>query len=352
VTDESIAGAAVEQPALWLGMAGFSPQERAALEGSLSRAEGLPRWRPSSFVDADAWWVNGAKARARANGNLKVSPGLPTEHTLNLNLGEVDRPVAFALPLAADDFEPRLTFDPVSAPSMGAVLSQFDHWLWLVRAQFVLGAQIIHRAGELVRGVYHVSHAGRLLAILDFQQGKAALAPRVHSVDLWNAAWFKRPTGAHDLPESFLPVTPAQLTWTYVRRTERDMLPPRYRTETIYYRHVPGVPLRWLRDSQLMVLRELSAEPGTIQALRQRTGLPQATIEHDLSCLYYAYAITTTQGKAAAVAAASWESQPQSVGPGLESLLRPDAPPGQSNHDLTAPALLEHKRAVRRENPG
>lgn len=340
--NESSGGAGVEQPILWLGMAGFAPRERAVLEASLGRDDGVPRWRPGTFGDADAWWVNGAKARATPDGNLKVSPGLPTERTLTLNLDEVDRPVAFALPLAGDDFEPRCTFDPVSEQSIATVLSQFDRWLWLVRAQFVLGAQLIERTAGLQRSVYHVSHAGRLLAVLDFQQGKAGLAPRVHPVDLWASEWNKRPVGAHDVPESFVAVTPAQLAWTYVRRTDRDMLPPHYRTQTIHYRHVPGVPVRWLRDSQLMVLRELSAEPATIAALRQRTGLPQATVEHDLSCLYYAYAITTTPGKAARPRRVA-DSQPHSA-PGIDSMFRGAGSSLPSPRDDTAPARLEHKR--------
>jgi hypothetical protein len=338
-------GAVVEQPALWLGMSGFSPQERAVLEGSLARADGLPRWQPSPFQDADAWWVNGAKVRLMPDGNLKVAAGLPTERALSLHLPEVDRPVAFALPLAGDDFEPHCTFDPVSVPSIEGVLAQFDHWLWLIRARFVLGAEIIRRADQLRRGVYHVGHSGRLLAVLDFQNGKAGLAPHVHPVELWEADWQKRPAGAQHMPETFLQLTPAQLTWTYVRRTQRDMLPQRYRSLTIHYRHVPGVPLRWLRDSQLMVLRELSAEPATLEALRQRTGLPLATLEHDLSCLYYAYAITTTKSKAARPSAPA-ESQPNSSGPGLDSFFRGEAPSRQPHSDLTAPALLEHRRSA------
>ena len=342
MTDESSAGAAGEQPVLWLGMAGFGPRERAVLDASLARPEGLPRWRVGAFGDADAWWVNGSKVRTTPEGNLKVSPGLPTEHTLNLDLGEVDRPIAFALPVVSDDLEPRCTFDPVSEPSIAAVLSQFDHWLLLLRAQFVLGAQLIERTPQLQRGVYHVSHAGRLLAVLDFEQGRAALAPRAQPVDLWAAEWLKRPTGAHDLPESFVPITPVQLSWTYVRRTERDMLPPRYRTHTIHYRHVPGVPLRWLTDSLLVMLRELSAGPGSMEALQRRTALPQATIEHDLSCLYYAYAITTT----AARASPSMASEPE-----FDSIFRGAVPPHPMDADRTAPARFEHRRTPRPEDP-
>ncbi len=343
--DINVQDAGPEQPILWLGMSGFAPQQRATLEASLARPAGLPRWRTCAFVDADAWWVNGAKVRLLPDGNLKVAAGLPTERALHLDLSEVDRPVAFASPLASSDFEPRCTFDPASEPSMHAVLLQFESWLWLIRAQFVLGAQIIRSGARLRRGIFHVSRGGRLLAVLDFQRAKAAVAPHAHPVDLWEAQWDKRPTGARDLPESFVHLTPAKLAWAYVRRTDRKLLPERYREQTIYYRHVPAVPLRWLRDSQLMLLRELCGEPGTLASLRQSTGLPLDQMEHDLACLYYAGAITTTQAKAAAPMAGWRDSQPYSSGPDLESLLSQGSHPA-SQADLTAPALLEHRWAA------
>jgi len=336
--------AVVEQPILWVGMSGFSTHQRAALEAALVRGDGVPRWRTCAFGDADAWWVNGAKARLMPGGNLRVAAGLPTEQVLNLDPSAVDRPVAFALPLAANDFEPRCTFDPTSVASRHGALLQFEQWLWLARAQFVLGAQVIHRGAALHKGIFHLSHGGRLLAVLDFLHGKGAIAPLVTASDLWQAQWLRRPVGGHDLPPKFAQTTPAQLAWAYVRRSDRDLLPPRYRTEKIFYRHVPGVPMRWLRDSQLMLLRELSAEPGTVHALRQRTGLPVARIEHDLACLYYANAITTTHSKAAVPAGAPRGALPSS-GPVLNSLLRDDAHAhARPRHDLTAPALLEHRR--------
>ena len=164
-----------------------------------------------------------------------------------------------------------------------------------LRAEFVLGAQLIERGATLQRGVYHVSHNGSLLAVLDLHEGKCAISPSAHPVDLWEAEWAKRPVGARDMPPGFVPATPARLAWAYVRRTDRDLLPPRYRTDPIYYRHVPRVPVRWLHDSQLLLLRELSVEPGTFEALRQRTGFSVKHLEHDLACLYYATAITTTR---------------------------------------------------------
>jgi hypothetical protein len=129
------------------------------------------------------------------------------------------------------------------------------------------------------------------------------------------------------------------------------VLPARYRTETIYYRHVPGVPLRWLRDSHLMLLRELAAEPGTMEALRQRTGLALRDTERDLACLYYAGSITTTKGKASVTASADRDdSQPQSVGAGFDSVTS-GAGQSLSQYDQTAPVLLEPHEAYRATDP-
>lgn len=344
---DSIANASVtEQPILRLGMLGFDPQQRAQLEVLLTHRSGSARWRSCDLGDADAWWVNGAKVHPMPDGSLKVAAGLPTEHALKLDMSEVDRPVAFALPLASSEFAPPCTFKPASQPSIDAVLLQFENSLRLVRAQFVLGGQIIQRGSELRHGIFQISHRGALLAVLDFREGKAAFSAQLHPVGLLNAHWDKRPIGAGNMPERFVRTSLAELTWAYVRRTDRDLLEPRYRAEMIYYRHAPRVPLRWLRDSQLMLLRELSVEPGTLEALRQRTGFAVRQMEHDLSCLYYAGAITTTRSKAAMTMATRDESHPPSLGPEMDSLLSGEGP-SHYKRDVTVPASLEHKPALR-----
>lgn len=338
--------AVAEQPILWLGLSGFSPEQRATIEAALARPAGLPQWRTCTFGDADAWLVNGPKVRILPGGNLRVDPGLSHEQSVKLNLNEVDRPVGFAVPLASTEFEPRCTFDASSRASIHAALLQFENWLRLVRAQFVLGGQIIRLGAQLRHGIYHLSRGGQLLAVLDFREGRAGVSPRAHPADMREAQWDKRPPGAGAAPGSFVPTSPARLAWVYVWRSDLDVLPARYRAETIYFRGAPSVPMGWLRDSQLMLLRELSMEPSTSAFLRQRTGFAQAQMDHDLTCLYYAGAITTTKTKAKVTGrVARYDSQPQSSGPGLESLLHCEA--GGEYHggsDVTAPAQLEHKR--------
>jgi hypothetical protein len=102
---------------------------------------------------------------------------------------------------------------------------------------------------------------------------------------------------------------------------------------------VPRVPVRWLHDSQLLLLRELSVEPGNFEALRQRTGFSVKHLERDLTCLYYATAITTSPNRGAQLSTSGRDSHLVSSGPGLDSLLSSAV----DTRDLTAPALLERR---------
>jgi hypothetical protein len=331
---------AAEQPVLWLGLAGFSPAQKSVIEASLAQSTGPCRWRVSAFGEADGWWLNGTKASLLPNGRLKVIPGLPTERSLTIDLSEVDRPLALAGPVSVEELKPLRIFDLAAPRSIQAALLQFEHWLRPVRAQFVMGSLLIQRSPEERRGIYHVNHRGTLIAVLDFQEGQAAILPAAHPNEIAQAQWDKRPPGAAQAPASFGRFSTTQLAWAYVRRTDRDMLPGRYRRDTIYYRHVPRVPLRWLSDSQLRLLRDLSSKPATLQVLRERSGLPLPQVEHDLACLYYAGSVTTTASNATAPLPAR-EDQPLSDSR-LNSLL-PRAHAQSRHGDLTAPASLEQK---------
>jgi hypothetical protein len=247
--------------------------------------------------------------------------------------------VAFALPLAAEGIEPRCTFEVDSRASLHGVLLQFDIAMRFARAQFVLGSQIVQLGARLRHGVFHLTARGRLLAALDFRRGEAALSPHMDPGHVKEASWARRPPGAGVLPPGFVRSSPAQLSWNYLRRTERDLLPARYRQETISYRGTPRVPVSWLRDSQLAVLGELSARSAQLDALSQRTGMQAEQLSKDLASLYYAGAITTTSSKAARPTAVGERDSGPSLAPEFASVLTAnDAAPFRSA--LTVPANL------------
>lgn len=333
----------MEQPVLWLGLAGFSPQRQAEFATWLAQSPaGWPQWRCAKFLEADAWWIAGTDVRLLEQGSVLSLPMVPdAQDRIQLNLGEIDRPVAFTTPLAPQGFEPKYTFDPASEKGARAVLQQFEGWLRPLRAQFALGAEILAREQTMRPGVYHLSVKGSMVAVVDLHQWLVALAPTVRPVDVEQATWNKRPAAAKDIPERFMRIGLSQLMWAYAQRTERDVLPQRYRqAPLIYWRRSPRVPMRWLKDSHLLLLRELSQAPGGFDELRLRTGVGPEVLARDLASLYFAGAITTSR-------ASAHEEVPASGLPAQEaprtSLLNSQPPWGEGDGpgaDPTAPAPL------------
>lgn len=338
-----------EQPLLCLGLAGFTPEQRERLHLLLGQLP--PRgavWRVGPFAEADAWLVSGEKCRLVAADTLKILAGLPTERAVQLDLDEVDRPIAFSLPLASDDFDPKHTFDLSGGASLSGVLQHFESWLRPLRSQFVLGGQLIARENELRTGIYHVSHKGQLLAVMDFHEWRIGILRKADPVDFELAHWDRRPLEAHDIPSHFLRSSLTHLRWIYAQRTERDVLPSRYRSKPVYFRHAPAVPMRWIRDSQLILLRELSQAAGDFDTLLQRTGLTHAQLTRDLASLYFAGSVTTTPDKAGTAAFAGGEDSLPGKHRNAQAQALPGAPAGPPTlpvrkHDLTAPAQLGRK---------
>jgi len=335
----------LEQPVLWLGLAGFTPEQSKHLEVLLAQVpKGLAAWQGGAFSEADAWLVSGEKSRLLSADTLKVLAGRPTERAIQLNLSEVDRPIAFSLPLASSDLDPMYSFDPASVPSLHRMLQQIEVRLRSLCCQFVLGGQLIARESQLLPGIYQVSHKGALLAVMDFHEWRIGISPDAEPQDFELARWDRRPLAARGVPAHFLPNSLSQLRWIYAQRTRRDVLPPRYRSKPVYFRRAHDVPLRWLRDSQLLLLRALSQEVSTFERLQQRTGLSPAQLTRDLASLYFAGSITTTPDKAGTGSFGPLDAGSGSTPDGAAP--KPAAAPAQSRAltvDLTAPAQLGRK---------
>lgn len=340
----------LELPVLWLGLAGFTPEQSNQLEAQLGKLpKGWPAWQSGPFAEADAWLVSGEKSRLLKADTLKILAGRPTERVLQLNLPEIDRPIAFSLPLAPSELDPMYTFDPGSETSLQKVLQQFEVRLRALCCQFVLGGQLIARETQLLPGIYQVSYKGALLAVMDFHEWRIGIAPNADPVDFELARWDRRPLAARGIPEHFLPNSLSQLRWIYTQRTKRDVLPPRYRSKPVFFRRAPDVPLRWLRDSQLVLLRELSIAPAAFEVLQQRTRLPPAQLARDLASLYFAGSVTTTADKAGTHGFSSHDAllnTAQADLPARPGPLHPEpavAARTGLRMDLTAPAQLGRK---------
>lgn len=289
----------LELPTLRIGLAGFSVEQQEALRHLLAQASpsGL-QWEFGRLNEADVLWIHGARCQALPDGTLRVASGVAGGRSVQMNLAEVDRPVAFAAPLPRG-FEGHLKFDPSQPASVVALLEGLESILRPVVAQFCLASQILEQETALGSGVYHVAtEAGRLLAVVNLR-GDVGVLPDASPLDFEDAMWTPLPREAGVIPAEFTRVSLSQLMWTFALRTRRDVLPRRYRSETLYFRRPPRLAQRLLRDSHLLLLRELAIAPGRFADLQQRTGLVGEPMAHDLAALYLVGAITSNAKRAA-----------------------------------------------------
>ncbi|MGE4241943.1 hypothetical protein, partial [Ramlibacter sp.] len=226
-----------------------------------------------------------------------------------------------------------LRFDLDQPHTAHAVLAQFGKQLHAVAVQFGLASSLAEHYQALGGDAYDVIVDNRLAAVVDMR-GDVALSPRADCTRFGDATWQRRGPGG--LPGGYHHTTVSELMWLYATRTTRDLLPPHYRTRTLFYRRPPRVPQRLLGDSHLKVLRELSLAPTTFDELSVRTKIPASALARALAALHFVGGVTSNPRRAC----------PPPMRPAEDSC---DAVPVSMNHsmpftrpplDATAPATL------------
>lgn len=293
----------MEQPVLNLGLLGFDAPATARLQAWAAQLQpGWPEWRSGDPHSADAWMIHGPGVDVQGRDGVLIRHPHGSGERLMLNRAEVDRPLAFATPLP-DGFASAEFFDADDETSVRQRLQRFEAWLRPLRSQFALGARLIGHLRLVKKGVVHVLHEGRLLAVIDLDRWLAGLFIPARPVDIDMAEWAPRPHLAGDIPPSFMRLPLHRVLWTYAVRTRRDLLPERYREQTVHLRRVPRLPPRWFDDLHLLIMRELMAQPARLDELAARTGLPSDALAHHLAALYYAGGVTTDADSARRAAA-------------------------------------------------
>jgi len=335
----------IELPVFLLGFGGFSTAQQTSFGRVLQSATGPTQWLASELAGADAWWINGARLQMVGDRTVRVPAGSPTDRSLQLYLPDIDRPVAFSQSSACPGFAPALTFDPLSQSSMNRVLEKFDASLSALTAQFCLASHIVEHQTALGTGIFDVSVNGSLIAVVDMK-GDIGVRPSVGPADLEHSIWQRRPE-ALQIPQQFVRTSLSQLIWQYAVRTQRDILPAHYRKGLLYFRRPPRLPQRMLKDSHLLLMRELAMEPMRFAALMQQTGMDEADLSRSLAALYFVGAVTANPRRAAinhrppsaehADSAGGPHSGPPSTS---DSVVPLPAPRRLPRLDLTAPAAL------------
>lgn len=289
----------IEVPVLRLGLAGYTEaQQKTAADAARHAASARCAWEVAPFAEADAWWLEGTRTMLLPNQHLRVQPAIPSNRSVQLALADVDRPVAFSLPLTAAGFNPAVTFQLNERPEATRVLQQFASWMKPTVAQFALATSIADHQPTLGSGSWEVLRGSDLLAVVDLKLG-AGVMPDATAADFASASWCIRDHGDVIIPTEFSRVSVSQLMWQYAQRTERDLLPPHYRKLPLFFRRPPRLAQRFQRDAHLLVMRELVAQPGlTFSDLQQSTGLAEPALARCLSALYVVGSITSNPRRA------------------------------------------------------
>lgn len=289
---------ALNRPIFWLGLAGLSPPQRAALVAVLpSQPTSLPAWRVAKFSEADAWCISGAAARLHDDGTLTVPDSRSAESELLLKLDQVDRPLAFTTPLAVPEIEPLTTFEPESERAVRMVLKKFEAWLQPLRAQYFLGALLHQRLGGLPHAVYALTHQTVLLAVVDIPRRHIDYLVDVSPVQLEQAVWEPHTPSPEPLPPRFKQVGLRAVMWQFAQHSAADLLPASFKADAIRLLRPPQVPEAWLKDSLRTVLRALEIGPSSLEQLLQ-SGVNPEQLVRDLGSLYFDGAVSTAAGEA------------------------------------------------------
>lgn len=283
----------MEQPVLGLGLLGFpaSAAERVLL-WAMDAQPGWPQWRSGDPHAADAWMIHGASVDVLGRDALVIRHPEGSSERLTLNRAEVDRPLAFSTPLP-EGFVSAEFFDADDEASVRQRLQRFEAWLRPLRTQFALGALLVQRVADYKGGIVHLTHDNKLLAVIDMDRWQVGLFIPARPVDIEMAQWVRRPALASDIPAAFIRLPLHRVMWTYAVRTVRDVLPARYREQTVYLRRVPALPPRWFDDLHLLLMRELMVRPAPLAELTARAGAAPADVAHHLAALYFAGGVTT-----------------------------------------------------------
>jgi hypothetical protein len=321
-------------PRLRMALVGFPDP---AFPESLLRARSRPGWEPASLDDADALWVAGGSARMEADSLVRVWNG-EGKPAVVLHLNTLERPLTFTLPLADPRLQDVDRVDLQNPVQIDHALRRSEQALRAVLLQLAMAQQIAQRMPTLTAHTYHVMLNEKLVAVVSVP-GRIGIELGLDPEDLAEARWVGRPAFANDIPKWFLPTSFAECLWLYASRVQTELLPPRYRTAPLYFRCVPRVPQRLMKNLHYALLSELATAPRTAAELQQSVGLPQQDLEAALTVLYFSGSITCNAERAARRGAiANREAVTASE---LRNSMFPPAGPPSGVADATMPAPLE-----------
>jgi hypothetical protein len=326
-----------ELPVLKLGLAGFSPDQERLIQDAAA-ASRITQWVCGEMPGADAWVLNGTRTQHLGAGRVRVASGLAGGRSLQLQLNDLPRPVAFSAPLPPT-LQAACIFELTQPQSIIEAIGVFEFALAATAAQFLLAAQVVQRQESLGAACFEVRFRSQLLAVVDMS-GDAAVLPSVRPANFEFAVWKRIERSRAAVPDNFSRVSLSELMWRYISRTSLELLPPRYLNGPIFFRRAPRVGPLLVEEEHLLVMRELAIHALTFDELQRALEIPDAVLAKTLSALYYVGSITSTRARAASTTVAGDVRRASQGGNSNYGELRAGEVELSDLRQLTAPAPI------------
>jgi len=287
----------METPVFRLGLVGFSEREDQALRGGIAGYREV-QWRCGRAEGADAWIIKGARIARIQDSRLRVIPSDGTSTGTAYLLDVSSRPVAVATPAPEQvrQLAP-LFFDPAQDGGLAAGLAALDAQLARLRRQYWIASHLVEHNATVGKAAYELRAGAQVLAVADMK-GAVFISPEATEQGLDYAVWKHRARKMVEVPPHFERHALAELLWAYATRTQRELLPARYRETTIYLRRPPRVPQELVGDVHLRIIRELAVDAASMADLSERIGVDENTLARSLSALYLVGSVTTNPERA------------------------------------------------------
>ena len=308
----------MQHPRLYVGLIGFSAQQRANVASFLAAnaaeissaneaaygagpATQYPVWQICDFREANALLVLAPYAQS---GQLQITPTSQDPSPLGVDLSQLSVPFAVqwttAAPHMQSDANQLRTFNMDDPDSILKTLQYFEAMLRPLRTIFAISAHMIERRAEIDnKHVYHLVRNNMLDCILDIAEHQVMVRDGLRPVDLDDAAWLSRPLSANSLPQGFSVWSLEEVAWIYALHCPNIVLPNRYMQAPIYFRRLPHVRSGMIYRRHANLLEILGCAALTYDQLCEESDVDVENLERDLNGLYLCRAITTRSQKSA-----------------------------------------------------
>ena len=224
----SMGNSSMQTPVMRMGLVGFQEADDLYLCKLLKTRGAILQWERWPFVEADALWINGAKAEPAKDGLVRVPSPDPLRPDTLLDLRELERPMAFTQPMGNRKLQPPMLFDPHNAASVDQVLRIYEGLLRPLALQLTLARSIADQLDRLASPTYHLTLRGNMVAVVNIG-GPVGISSALLPADLASADWSSRPSAAGTCPDHFMRTSFGELMWQFTTRTPNDLLPDKYR---------------------------------------------------------------------------------------------------------------------------